>query len=124
MQIFYIAGMNAVPEMILAEFVHDSKRQVFADDQKKCHDDVMKPLQCHHTHSAHTGFMAILPGKPETCLTLLFLRAAAYERLAAAGVEISSRSEQKIYGCDLLALPTYCSRLSRKQRLWQKDGGN
>jgi len=46
-----------------------------------------------------------------------------YERLAAARVEISSRSEQKTYGYDLLAPPTYCSRLSRKQRLWQKDGG-
>jgi len=46
-----------------------------------------------------------------------------YERLAIARVEISSRSEQKIYGYDLLAPPTYCSRLSRKQRLWQKDGG-
>ena len=46
-----------------------------------------------------------------------------YEQLTAARVEISSRSEQKIYGYDLLAPPTYCSRLSRKQRLWQKDGG-
>ena len=47
-----------------------------------------------------------------------------YERLlAAARVEISSRSEQKICGYDLLAPPAYCSRLSRKQRLWQKDGG-
>ena len=52
----------------------------------------------------------------ETRLTLLFLRAAR--------VEISSRSEQKIYCYDLLAPPTYCSRLSRKQRLWQKDDGS
>ena len=43
--------------------------------------------------------------------------------LAAARVEILSRIEQKIYGYDLLALPAYCSRLSRKQRLWQKNGG-
>ena len=47
-----------------------------------------------------------------------------YEWLAAACVEISRRSEQKIYDYDLLAPPTYCSRLSRKQWLWQKDGGN
>ena len=48
-----------------------------------------------------------------------------YERLVAAHVEILSRSEQKISINDLLAPPTYCSsRLSRKQRLWQKDGGN
>jgi len=46
-----------------------------------------------------------------------------YEWLAAARVEISSLSEQKIYGYDLLAPLTYCSRLSRKQRLWQKNGG-
>jgi len=57
---------------------------------------------------------AVIYASSEMCLTLLFLRF----------IEISSRSEQKIYGYDLLAPPTYCSRLSRKQRSWQKDGSN
>jgi len=30
--------------MILTEFVHDSKRQIFANDEQKRHNDVMKPL--------------------------------------------------------------------------------
>ena len=56
----------------------------------------------------------------EASYTIIYARIC--ERLAVAHVEISSRSEQKIYGYDLLAPPTYCSRLSRKQRLWQKNG--
>jgi len=52
-----------------------------------------------------------------------FISTRIYERLVAARVEISSRSEQNIYGYNLLAPPTYCSRLSRRQRLWQKNGG-
>jgi len=31
--------------MILAEFVHDSKCEIFTDDQQKCDDNIMKALQ-------------------------------------------------------------------------------
>jgi len=44
----------AVPEMILTEFVHDSKRQIFADDEQECDDDVMKPLHSALPPSEHT----------------------------------------------------------------------